>query len=264
MTNVSIENGNHLNIKIDGNIELPKIIFSNSLGTDTRMWDPQIEAMKNNFCTIRYDTRGHGQSSPVEGPYSFEMLENDVITILDALEIDKAHFVGLSIGGMTSLGLALKHQSRFNKIICCAARADNPPPFVESWNQRIAIIEEKGTEGVVDGSIERWYSDDFRLNKSNEQIVDLSKNMIKLTSTNGYIGCAHALKTLNYLKELSTINRQMLFIAGEKDLGAPAIAMEEMSHLTPNSKYVCIPGAAHILNIEAPEIVNKTILDFLN
>ena len=75
MTNVSIENGNHLNIKIDGNIELPKIIFSNSLGTDTRMWDPQIEAMKNNFCTIRYDTRGHGQSSPVEGPYSFECLK---------------------------------------------------------------------------------------------------------------------------------------------------------------------------------------------
>ncbi|MDC1209708.1 alpha/beta fold hydrolase [Pseudomonadota bacterium] len=264
MTNVSIENGNHLNIKIDGNIELPKIIFSNSLGTDTRMWDPQIEAMKKSFCTIRYDTRGHGQSSPVEGPYSFETLENDVITILDALEIDKAHFVGLSIGGMTSLGLALKHQDRFNKIICCAARADNPPPFVELWNQRIAIIEEKGTEGVVDGSLERWYSNDFILNKSNEQILDFSKNMIKLTSSNGYIGCAHALKTLNYLKELSTINRQMLFIAGEKDMAAPAIAMEEMSHLTPNSKYVCIPGVAHILNIEAPEIVNKTILDFLN
>ena len=214
------------------------------------------------FCTIRYDTRGHGQSSPVEGPYSFEMLENDVITILDNLK-NYEDVVGLSIGGMTSLGLALKHQNRFNKIICCAARADNPPPFVDSWNQRIAIIEEKGTDGVVDGSLERWYSDEFRLNKYND-IINLSKDMIRGTSSNGYIGCAHALKTLNYLKDLSTINREMLFIAGEKDMGAPALAMEEMSHLTPNSKYVCIPGAAHILNIEAPEIVNKTILDFLN
>jgi len=264
MENISIENGNHLKIKIDGNTELPKIVFSNSLGTDSRMWNPQIEMLKDKFCLIRYDTRGHGNSSPVEGPYSFEMLENDVITILDNLKIDKAHFIGLSIGGMTSLGLALKHQNRFNKIICCAARADNPPPFVDSWNQRISVIEEKGTDGVVDGSLDRWYSKEFKDNSKNNDIINLSKDMIRGTSSNGYIGCAHALKTLNYLKDLSTINREMLFIAGEKDMGAPALAMEEMSHLTPNSKYVCIPGAAHILNIEAPEIVNKTILDFLN
>ena len=264
MEKVSIENGNYLKIKIDGNMEFPKIIFSNSLGTDNRMWDTQIKVLKDKFCLIRYDTRGHGNSSPVKGPYSFEMLENDVITILNNLKIDKAHFIGLSIGGMTSLGLALKHQNRFNKIICCAARADNPPPFVDSWNQRIAVIEEKGTDGVVDGSLERWYSEEFKANSKNNDIINLSKDMIRGTSSNGYIGCAHALKTLNYLKDLSTINREMLFIAGEKDMGAPALAMEEMSHLTPNSKYVCIPGAAHILNIEAPEIVNKTILDFLN
>ena len=264
MDNISIENGNYLKIKIDGNMEFPKIIFSNSLGTDNRMWDPQIKALKDKFCLIRYDTRGHGNSSPVEGPYSFEMLENDVITILDNLKIDKAHFIGLSIGGMTSLGLALKHQNRFNKIICCAARADNPPPFIDSWNQRIAVIEEKGTNGVVDGSLDRWYSEEFKANSQNNDIINLSKDMIRGTSSNGYIGCAHALKTLNYLKDLSTINREMLFISGEKDMGAPALAMEEMSHLTPNSKYVCISGAAHILNIEAPETVNKTILDFLN
>jgi len=86
--------------------------------------------------------------------------------------------------------------------------------------------------------------------------------MITNTSNKGYIGCAHALKTLNYLKDLSTINREMLFIAGENDMGAPALTMEEMSHLTPNSKYVCIPGAAHILNIESPDLVNNTILNF--
>jgi len=111
------------------------------------MWDPQIKALKDKFCLIRYDTRGHGNSSSVEGPYSFELLENDVITILDNLKIDKAHFIGLSIGGMTSLGLALKHQNRFNKIICCAARADNPPPFIDSWNQRIAVIEKRDKWG---------------------------------------------------------------------------------------------------------------------
>tara|TARA_B110000971_G_C19859440_1_gene430956 strand:- start:79 stop:873 length:795 start_codon:yes stop_codon:yes gene_type:complete len=264
MKSVPIENGNHLKINMDGNINNPKIIFSNSLGTDVRMWEPQINSLKENFCIVRYDTRGHGDSSPVEGPYSFEILENDVITIMDNLDIDKAHFIGLSIGGMTSLGLSLKYPNRFNKIICCAARGDNPPPYIESWNQRISVIEEKGTAGVVEGSIHKWYSEEFRTDNNNNNIINLSKEMIKNTSSNGYIGCAHALKTLNYLKDLSTINKDMLYIAGEKDMGAPALAMEEMSHLTLNSKYVCIPGAAHILNIEASEIFNKTILEFLN
>ena len=264
MPNISIENGNFLNVQIDGNKELPKVILSNSLGADTRMWDPQVETLKNKFCVIRYDKRGHGKSSPVEGPYSFEMLENDVITILDELEIEKAHFVGLSIGGMTSLGLALKHQKRFNKLICCAARADMPAPMKETWDQRINVVKDKGTNGVVDGSIERWYSDDFNKKSANADIINLSKNMISNTSSNGYIGCCEAIKNLDYLKELSTISKEMLFISGENDMGAPAMAMEEMSHLTPNSKYVCVPGAAHILNIEASDLVNETILNFLN
>ena len=93
MKKVSIENGNYLNVKVDGNKDLPAIIFSNSLGTDIRMWDSQIKALSEKFCIIRYDTRGHGQSSQVDGPYSFDMLENDVITILDDLEIEKANSV---------------------------------------------------------------------------------------------------------------------------------------------------------------------------
>ena len=212
MQKISIENDNFINVQIDGNKELPKVILSNSLGADTRMWDTQVEALKDKFCIIRYDKRGHGKSSSIEGPYSFEMLEDDVITILDNLEIEKAHFVGLSIGGMTSLGLALKHQERFNKIICCAARADMPPPLKETWDQRIAVVKDKGTSGVVDGSIERWYSDDFNKNPSNLDTINLSKNMISNTSSNGYIGCCEAIKTLDYLKDLSTINKDMLYI----------------------------------------------------
>ena len=264
MKQVSLENNNFLNIEVTGSLNLPKIIFSNSLGSDLRMWNLQVEAMKDQFCIIRYDKRGHGKSSPAEGPYSFDMLENDVIKIMDDLEIEKANFVGLSMGGMTSLGLALKHQKRFDKFVCCAARADMPPPMQDGWNQRIAIVNENDTHGIVNGSLERWYSEEFTKNPDNSDIINLSKDMIKNTSKEGYIGSCEAIKKLDYLKELSTINKEILFIAGEKDMGAPAMAMEEMHHLTPNSKYVCIPGAAHILNIEASDKVNKTILNFLN
>ena len=264
MTQIALENNNYLNVEVTGSLDLPKIIFSNSLGSDLRMWNPQVEAMKDKYCIIRYDKRGHGKSSPAQGPYSFDMLENDVIKIMDNLEVEKANFVGLSMGGMTSLGLALKHQNRFDKFVCCAARADMPPPMQDGWNQRIAVVKESDTAGVVNGSLERWYSEKFTNDPTNTDIINLSKDMITNTSKEGYIGSCEAIKKLDYLKELSTINREILYISGEIDMGAPAMAMEEMHHLTPNSKYECISGAAHILNIECAEEVNNIILEFLN
>ena len=162
MQKIYIDEKCFLNVKVEGDTKFPKIIFSNSLGSDLRLWDSQVEALKDKYCIIRYDTRGHGHSSKFEDPYSFDILENDVISILDKLNIEKAHFVGLSIGGMTSLGLALKHQNRFNKIVCCAARADMPTPMKESWNERISIVKKIGTSGVVNSSLERWYIIKFR------------------------------------------------------------------------------------------------------
>ena len=264
MTQIALENNNFLNVEVTGSLDLPKIIFSNSLGSDLRMWNPQVEAMKDKYCIIRYDKRGHGKSSPAQGPYSFDMLENDVIKIMDNLEVEKANFVGLSMGGMTSLGLALKHQNRFDKFVCCAARADMPPPMQDGWNQRIAVVKESDTASVVNGSLERWFSEKFINDPANTDVINLSKDMITNTSKEGYIGSCEAIKKLDYLKELSTINREILYISGEIDMGAPAMAMEEMHHLTPNSKYECISGAAHILNIECAEEVNNIILEFLN
>jgi len=231
MNKIHLDDQNFLNIKIDGDSSKPKIIFSNSLGSDLSMWDPQVEFFKSDYHIVRYDKRGHGESTPIKGPYTFDLLENDVIKIMDELNIEKSHFVGLSMGGMTSLGLALKHSNRFDKLVCCAARADMPPPAIEAWDQRIAIVKEKGATGVVDGSLERWFSEEFRSNTVNNEIITKASEMIKKTSTNGYIGSCEAIKKLDYLKEIGKIKNKFLFISGETDVGAPALAMEEMHHL---------------------------------
>ena len=168
------------------------------------------------------------------------------------------------MGGMTSIGLSLKHSQRFNKLVCCAARADMPPPAIESWDQRIGIVKDKGTVGVVEASIERWFSEEFRANAENNEIISKASEMIKKTSVNGYIGSCEAIKNLDYLKEIGKIKNKFLFVSGEADIGAPALAMEEMHHLTANSKYVCIPGVAHVFNLEKPDEVNKLLEDFLS
>ena len=131
MNKLDLGNNEFINYEFHENSGKPTIVFSNSLGSDLNMWSPQVEFFKNDYQLALYDKRGHGKSSPVQGPYTFDMLENDVVSIMDELNIAKAHFVGLSMGGMTSLGLALKHSDRFNKMVCCAARADMPPPAIE-------------------------------------------------------------------------------------------------------------------------------------
>ena len=264
MRKLDLGNNEFINYEFHENPRGNTIVFSNSLGSDLSMWDPQVEYFKDNYQIICYDKRGHGKSSPIQGPYTFDMLENDVISIMDEIGIDKAHFVGLSMGGMTSLGLALKHSNRFDKLVCCAARADMPPPAIEAWDQRIAVVEDKGTQVVVQGSLERWFSDKFRNDVANNHILEKAEEMIKSTSTSGYIGSCNAIKGLDYLRELGKIKKDFLYISGENDVGAPALAMEEMHHLTVNSKYVCIPGVAHVFNLEKPNETNKILSDFLN
>ena len=264
MSKLDLGNNELIHYKFHENVGKKTIVFSNSLGSDLSMWDPQVEYFKDQYQLICYDKRGHGKSSPIEGPYTFDMLEKDVISLMDELSIVKAHFIGLSMGGMTSLGLALKHPNRFNKLVCCAARADMPPPAIEAWDQRMAVVEDIGTQGVVQSSLERWFSDEFRNDVSNYQILEKAGEMIKSTSTLGYIGSCNAIKGLDYLRELGKIKKDFLFVSGENDAGAPALAMEEMHHLTVNSKYVCIPGVAHVFNLEKPTETNKILSDFLN
>ena len=128
--------------------------------------------------------------------YSQERAWQDIRDIIEGLDLKKAHIVGLSMGGMTSLGLALKHHKRFDKLVCCAARADMPPPMQDGWNQRIAVVKDNDTAGVVNGSLERWYSEDFTKDPSNSDVINLSKEMITNTSKEGYIGSCEAIKKL--------------------------------------------------------------------
>jgi len=245
----------------DGDESLPWAIFSNSLAGSMASWESQVADFTKSRRVLRYDTRGHGQSSTPGGPYSFNDLVSDLVGLMDHFAIESADIVGLSMGGMTALGLAIDHPSRVKRIVCCDARSDAPQPFIDSWNARAASVRADGMSGVVDFSLERWFTPAFHA--SHPDVVRQAGDMIRSTDPNGYIACTEALKRLDYKKDLGSIEAPTLFVVGAQDQAAPAAVMREMSELTPNARFVSIDPGAHICNMENPSAFNREARGFL-
>lgn len=254
-------NGVSFNCEIDGPEGAPWITFSNSLATNVSMWDEQVAALKSEYRLLRYDKRGHGKTEAVEGPYNWNMLVADVVAIWDALDIEKSHFVGLSMGGMTAFGLAQDYSDRVGGVVATNTRADAPPAFRDSWDGRIATVEANGMAALADPTVERWCSDEFLASKS--PVLDKMRGMVASTSSTGFIGCAHALRELNFQDRLGEIDVPMLFIAGKEDMATPSDNMQVIHEAVGGSKFVELSPAGHLSNMEQPEGYTRAVRDFL-
>ena len=255
-------NGVELNYELSGNPDKPWLTFSNSLATNLHMWDEQAAALSEKFHILRYDKRGHGESEPVSGAYSFNDLIADVVGLWDHLGIQKTHFVGLSIGGMTVQGIMLKHAERLSSVVIANSMGKVAPEFVSAWQDRIDLSHEKGMEPLIQPTMERWFTEDFR--KQGTAGAQKIADMIASTSVNGYAGCAAAIQNLDYLDSLGQITGvPVLFIAGAQDAGTPPAGMEAMHANMPGSEYVLLDPAAHISNVERSEDFTKTLSNFL-
>ncbi len=240
----------------------PVILLSNSLGASQVMWAPQLALLEQRYSVIIYDTRGHGASDAPEGPYSFADLVDDAAAVLDHYGVEQADFMGLSLGGMTGLGLALEYPERVGKLVCCDARADAPAGFVTGWDDRIAAIDAGGVEAILNGTMERWFTETFRTHAPD--MLARMHAMFLETSATGYKGCAAALKQLDYLKDLGKLRLPVLYVVGTEDAGAPPDVMRAMCEATPGAKFAEVPDAAHIANVDNPAGFNAAISDFLN
>ena len=254
-------NGVALNCEIEGKEGAPWLTFSNSLATNLHMWDAQAAALADDFRILRYDKRGHGESDVPEGPYDFSMLVGDVIGLWDVLGIGQSHFVGLSIGGMTAMGLGLRHADRLSSMVISNAIAEAPAPFVAAWDDRIAIVEEKGMQALAAPTVERWSSDEFF--NSGTPVLDDLRAMVSATPAGGFIGCARALQGLDFEKSLGEIRVPTLFIAGKEDGATPASTMSRIARMVEGARYVELSPAGHLSNIEQPEGYTAALRDFL-
>lgn len=247
--------------KISGQQGGPALLLLNSLGTTTRMWDPQLPVLETTHQVIQIDTRGHGQSATPPAPYSFEDLVADAFGVLDRNQIEKASVMGCSLGSMTALGMGLHAPDRIEKIICTAARADSPPPFRQSWYDRVGILEESGVEGLWNGSLGNWLTPAFR--DENPDTVAMMKSEFLKTTEEGYKGCAMALKDLDYLKDLGNLDVPALFVAGSEDKGAAPDTMRAMAAAAKHGTFALIEDAGHIINVNQPGLFLQQVTAFL-
>lgn len=247
------------NAHVAGPSGAPWLILANSLGSTGQMWDDQIPVLTKRYRVLRYDHRGHGGTDVPDGVYTFDLHVQDVIDLMDAFGIEKASFMGLSMGAMTGMGLAIDHGERFDKMVLCDGRADAPPPFVENWDNRIGIVNDGGLEAIAEMTTNLWFNDAFR--EANPDRVAVIQAMVTSHDPKGYIACCEGLKTLDYLKGLGRISIPVTYVCGSLDKGAPSDAMRAMSEATPGSRFIEIEGGAHLPNIDSAAAFNDAIAE---
>jgi 3-oxoadipate enol-lactonase len=255
-------NGVSFNCRIEGPEGAPWVVLSHSLATDLTMWDELAAALAARYRVLRYDMRGHGGTQPISGDYTLAMLVGDVVGLMDALKIDRAHFCGLSIGGMIGQGLALDRAQRIKSASICDAPHTATPPFSQAWHDRIAQVRQGGIESIVESTVMRWSS--AGLAERRPDIIARLKAMIRRTSADGYCGCAAAIAGLDYGPRLGQIRLPVQFITGAEDHGAPPENAREMHRRVPGSRFVEIERAGHISNVEQPAQFNAAILGLVD
>ncbi len=248
-----------LHYQVDGAADKPALLFSNSLGSDLRIWDPLVSFLAKDFRLIRYDTRGHGLSEASPPPYSTGDLAQDVIALLDALQINKAVVCGLSVGGVIAQQLAIDQPDRVRALVLCDTGARIGT--VASWEERIATVKANGLTVLATPSMERWFSADFR--KLNSAALRGYANMVVRTVVDGYVGTCCALRDTDLTDTSSSIAKPTLVLCGEQDIATPPDMARELAKIIPNAHLFLIPGAAHISCVEQPAVMAAEIIQFL-
>ena len=241
----------------DGDPAGRPVVFSNSLGTDLRLWDAVIERLPPGLRLIRYDKRGHGLTDAPQAPYSMGSLVADAERLLDQLEVRDAAFVGLSIGGMIAQGLAAKRLDQIRALVISNTAAKIGTR--DMWAERIDAVEKHGIEALADATMERWFTSAFRVTPE----LRKWRNMMTRQPAQGYTGCAAAIAGTDFLTPTSGLTLPTLAIAGSEDGSTPPDLVRETANVIRGSRFEMIRGAGHLPCVEKPDEYAGILTSFL-
>lgn len=245
----------NVHYELTGPEDAPVVVLSNSIGTDLRLWDDQLPALAKSFRVLRYDQRGHGHTPVTEpGPYSLTNLGRDVLELLDKLDISRAHFAGVSLGGMTGMWLAEHAPERIDRLALLCTSADLGP--AQSWTDRAATVREKGTGALVEPSLPKWFTPTLA---DDPGVAEKFGGMLRAADDEGYAGCCEAIADMDLVSRLGEITAPTLTIAGAEDPATPPDHAKRIVSAVDGARLEVLSPAAHLANAERPEAVNRLL-----
>ena len=245
--------------RVDGASDAPAIVFSNSLGTDHRLWDRQMPAVEDRFRVVRYEACGHGVSDLLSGTVTIERLGMGLVALLDHLDIERTVVCGCSLGGVIALWLAVNRPERLTGIVL--ANTGAKVGTTESWDARIAAVRAGGTVAVRDQVVGRFLTPEFRAR--DPEATALIAGMIEATNRDGYVAACEALRTVDLREDAKRVRMPVLIVGSERDQSTPPALSHELHASIEGSELVMIADAAHLSNVEQPAVFNAALLNFV-
>ncbi|MDE3131650.1 MAG: 3-oxoadipate enol-lactonase, partial [Acidobacteriota bacterium] len=243
-----------------GPADAPPLLLGGSLGATLTMWEPQLRALSADRRVTAFDLRGHGRSPVPPGPYAISDLGEDVIALMDQLGIERATYVGLSIGGMAGIWLGANAPARIERLVLMCTSAYAPP--ASRWRERVAAVRAAGTTATIaDAVVARWFTPDWAL--AHPDAVAAHRAMIAGTDPDGYCACCEAIADMDLRAELPRIAAPTLVIGGADDLALPPEHQRLIAAAIPGARLELIADAAHIASAEQPATVNRLIEEHL-
>ena len=245
---------------VDGSAERLPLVFSNSLGTDFRIWDGVVERLAGTRPIVLYDKRGHGLSDLGTPPYRIDDHVADLAGLLDALALPRVVVCGLSVGGLVAQGLHAAHPGRVAALVL----ADTAHRIGDDalWNARIDAVREHGLASIADATLERWFSARF-LDPANAAAAGY-RNLLVRASAEGYAGTCAAVRDADFSEQARRIDVPTLCLVGEHDVATPPALVAELAARIPGARLETIAGAGHLPCVERPDVTARLVADFLD
>lgn len=236
----------------------PVLVLSPSLGTTMELFDLQCEILQSQFSILRYDPRGHGASQAPAGAYSMDRLGRDVVELLDFLNIERAHFAGVSLGGMVGQWLGVRAPDRLIRLVLANTSAHMGPS--NSWVERIAVVSQQGTSALSEAVIERWFTPGFR--QAHPARVEHARTMLLRTDPQGYAGCCAAIRDMDMRPTAANISVPALIVCGKHDPATPPQHSRFLADQIAGAEFVSL-DAAHLANLEQSGAFTRAVARFL-
>ncbi len=242
--------GGHMRFRLSGREGAPTVMFCNGIMADMSLWDAVASRLEPDWQVLRYDMRGHGGSDAPDGSYTIGELADDALGLVRRLGLARVHLVGISLGAMVALQMAVQAPSSLATVTLSNTGTRLPEGVREAWDQRVEQARRGEMAAIANATLQRWFLPDFL--RDNAQQVAVTRSMLLATSQAGYAGCASAIRDMAIDALPPLVRVPTLVLHGRSDPAWPLEGAQALADRIPGAQFAVIDGAAHMPCIEQP------------